>query len=89
MSFKVCLVCVLLLMVLLFKIATENNYDVLCSVPGASQVELVVKKPPASVGDIRDMGSDPRCRKILWRRKWQPTPVFLPGESHGQKSLAD
>ena len=22
-----------------------------------------------------------------WRRKWQPTPVFLPGESHGQKSL--
>ena len=26
--------------------------------------------------------------KILWRRKWQPTPVFLPGESHGQRSLA-
>ena len=24
-----------------------------------------------------------------WRRKWQPTPVFLPGESHGQRSLAD
>ena len=23
-----------------------------------------------------------------WRRKWQPTPVFLPGESHGQRSLA-
>ena len=23
----------------------------------------------------------------LWRRKWQPTPVFFPGESHGQKSL--
>ena len=34
-----------------------------------------------------------RCRidlwvgKIPWRRKWQPTPVFLSGESHGQKSL--
>ena len=27
-------------------------------------------------------------RKIPWNRKWQPTPVFLPGESHGQKSLA-
>ena len=27
-------------------------------------------------------------RKIPWRRKWQPTPVFLPGESHGQSSLA-
>ena len=26
-------------------------------------------------------------RNILWRRKWQPTPVFLPGESHGQRSL--
>ena len=25
----------------------------------------------------------------LWRRKWQPTPVFLPEESHGQRSLAD
>ena len=26
-------------------------------------------------------------RKIPWRRKWLPTPVFLPGESHGQRSL--
>ena len=25
--------------------------------------------------------------KILWRREWQPTPVFLPGVLHGQKSL--
>ena len=24
---------------------------------------------------------------IPWRRKWQPTPIFLPGESHGQRSL--
>ena len=31
--------------------------------------------------------SDPRVGKILWRRKWQPIPVFLPGESHGQRSL--
>ena len=30
----------------------------------------------------------PRVRKIPWRRVWQPTPAFLPGESHGQKSLA-
>ena len=30
---------------------------------------------------------DPWVRKILWRRKWQPTPVLLPGESHGQRSL--
>ena len=30
----------------------------------------------------------PWIGKILWRRKWQSTPVFLPGEFHGQKSLA-
>ena len=29
----------------------------------------------------------PWARKIPWRRAWQPTPVFLPGESHGQRSL--
>ena len=47
-------------------------------------------------------GKDPACRnrkcerhrsnpwvgKILWGRKWQLAPVFLPGESHGQRSLA-
>ena len=32
-------------------------------------------------------GFDPWDGKIPWRRKWQSTPVFLPGESHGQKSL--
>ena len=30
---------------------------------------------------------DPWVGKILWRKKWQPTPVFLPGKSHGQRSL--
>ena len=30
----------------------------------------------------------PLVRKIPWRRAWQPTPVFLPGKSHGQRSLA-
>ena len=30
---------------------------------------------------------DPWIGTIPWRRKWQPTPVFLPGKSHGQKSL--
>ena len=32
-------------------------------------------------------GFDPCVGKIPWRRKWQPTPVFLPGESHGGRSL--
>ena len=30
---------------------------------------------------------DPWIRKIPWRGAWQPTPVFLPGESHGPRSL--
>ena len=36
----------------------------------------------------KSRGFHPRVTKIFWRRKWQPTPVFLPGESHGQRSLA-
>ena len=35
----------------------------------------------------RRCGFDSWVGKIPWRRKWQPTPVFLPGESHGQRSL--
>ena len=34
------------------------------------------------------LGLSNRVGKIPWRRKWQPIPVFLPGESHGQRSLA-
>ena len=33
-------------------------------------------------------GFNPWVGKIPWRRKWQPTPVFLPGKSHGWRSLA-
>ena len=32
-------------------------------------------------------GFDPWVRKISWSRSWKPTPVFLPGEPHGQRSL--
>ena len=35
----------------------------------------------------RRLRLDPWVRKIPWRRKWQPTPVFLPGESSGQRNL--
>ena len=37
----------------------------------------------------RRLGFDPWVRKIPWRRKWQPSPVFWPGKSHGQRSLVD
>ena len=36
----------------------------------------------------RRRGFNPWIGRIPWRRKWQPTPVFLPGKSHGQRSLA-
>ena len=53
---------------------------------------LVVKSLPANVGDRREVGLiagfDSWVRKIPWRRAGQPTPVFLPGESPGQRSLA-
>jgi len=35
----------------------------------------------------RRLGLDPWVRKIPWRREWQPTPVFLPGEFLGQRNL--
>ena len=35
----------------------------------------------------RRSGFDPWVGKIPWRKKWQPTPEFLPGEFHGQRSL--
>ena len=41
----------------------------------------MVKNQPANAGDARDLGSIPQ------RREWQPIPVFLPGEFHGQRSL--
>ena len=53
----------------------------------ASQVALVLKNSPASAGDFKRCGFNPWVRKIPWRRAWQPTPVFLPTESHGQRSL--
>ena len=38
--------------------------------------------------EMQETQFDPWVGKIPWRRKWQPTPVFLPGKSHGQRSLA-
>ena len=53
-----------------------------------SQVVLVVKNPSASAGDIRDLGLVPELGRFPWRRAWQPTLVFFPGQSHGQRNLA-
>ena len=48
-------------------------------------VERVKKLPECR--RLRRYGFNSWVRKIPWRRAWQPTLVFLPGESHGQRSL--
>ena len=45
------------------------------------------KEPACQCRSRRRCRFDPWVRKIPWRRKWQPAPVFLPGESHGRRSL--
>ena len=45
----------------------------------------MVKNPPVNSGDV---GLNPWLVKIPWRRKWQPTLLFLPGKPHGQRRLA-
>ena len=46
----------------------------------------MVKNLPAMQENIR-LGFDPWVRKIPWRKEWLPILVFLPGKSHGQRSL--
>ena len=46
------------------------------------------KEPTCQYRRHKRRGFDPWVRKIPWRRKWQPTPVFLLGGSQGQRSLA-
>ena len=46
------------------------------------------KEPTCQCRRHKRCGFDPWVEKIPWRGKWQPTPVFLPGKSHGQRSLA-
>ena len=46
------------------------------------------KEPACQCGRLKIPGFDPWVGKIPWRSAWQPTPVFLPREPHGQRSLA-
>ena len=45
------------------------------------------KEPTCQCRRHKTYGFDPWMGKIPWRSKQQPTPIFLPGEFHGQKSL--
>ena len=50
--------------------------------PGSSVVESIWQ-----CQRCRQLGFSPQVGTIPWRRKWHPTPVFLPGGSHGQRGL--
>ena len=62
------------------------SWHALCKKHRTYQVALLVKNLPANAGDVKRCGFGPQVWKIPWRRAWQPTPVFLPGESHGQRA---
>ena len=53
----------------------------------SSRRELRMNALHQDICKCRRPGFSPRVGTILWRREWQPTPVFLPGESHRQRSL--
>ena len=53
----------------------------------ASQVALVVKNLPTNAGDVRVMGPIPGLGRSPGGGHGNPLPVFLPGESHGHRSL--
>ena len=60
----------------------------LCNCAKGFPCGSVAKKAPANAADAGDMSSIPGSGRFPWRRKWQPTTVFLTEKSHGQRSLA-
>ena len=78
------------------KCVGSNNFPLRC-LPKTNEIYVylgpmvsdgsVLKNPPVNVGDTGDAGSRPGFGMIPWKRKWQLTPVFLPGKSHAQTSL--
>ena len=64
----------------IYRLHVEIIVYIYMGFPGGSEVK-------ASASNAGKPGFDPWAGKIPWRRKWQPTPVFLPEESHGWRSL--
>ena len=58
-------------------------YEVMQGFPGGTSS----KEPACQDRRHKRLGFSSWIGKIPWRKKWQPTPIFLPGESHGQRSL--
>jgi len=73
-----------------------RNHGILTAGPPGKSLDTISYKEfqgfPGGTGGKEPICQCKRCRfhpwfeKILWRRAWQPTPVFLPGESHGQRN---
>ena len=72
--------------IILGYILSQVIYKCVVYIQGASFAGQLVKNLPNQ--ECRRPGFNSQVRKIPWRRKWQPTPIFLPGESHRQRSLA-
>ena len=64
-----------------------SGFDVNCTCTWTSQVATGVKNLPANAVRHKKRGFDPWVGKIPWRREREPTSIFWPGESHGQRSL--
>ena len=74
----------------LFSFSTQGTFSgrLLLSSLKIPTCGLVIINPPTNAGVARNAKFSPWIGNIPWRRKWQPTPVFLPGESHRQRSRA-
>ena len=60
-----------------------NVHTIFLGFPGGASG----KEPACQCRRCNRLGFEPWVRKVPWRRAWQRTPVFLLGESHGQRSL--
>ena len=77
------------------KTALDKKWNQLCiGITVMSNLSLFIEMGFQGVSVVKESACqcrrcrfNPWVRKIPWRRKWQLTPVFLPGESHGQRSL--
>ena len=63
---------------------TKKQQIVICGLPSGTSG----KEPACQCRRYKKCALESWVRKIPWRRVWQPTPVFLPGKWHGQRSLA-
>ena len=66
---------------------SRNRLSPVLGFPGGSEVKASTCNATLPVCNPGRPGFDPSVGKIPWRWKWQPTPIFLPGESHGRRIL--